>query len=123
MYRPLPKNLTIKDSKIDGLGLFSKTKIQKNSFIGITHVKHDDFQDMYIRTPLGGFYNHSKNPNVTKISSDTLPKYDFGQNIEMKIKESLEDKNNNKLKYFYLVSIKDIEPGEEILAKYTFYEF
>ena len=123
MYRPLPKNLTIKDSKIDGLGLFSKTKIQKNSFIGITHVKHDDFQDMYIRTPLGGFYNHSKNPNVTKISSDTLPKYDFGQNIEIKFKESLEDKNNNKLKYFYLVSLKYIEPGEEILAKYTFYEF
>ena len=123
MYRPLPKSLTIKDSKIDGLGLFSKTKIKKNSFLGITHVKHDDFQDMYIRTPLGGFYNHSKNPNVTKISSDTLPKYDFGQNIEIKIKESLEDKNNNKLKYFYLVSLKDIEPGEEILAKYTFYEF
>ena len=123
MYRPLPKSLTIKDSKIDGLGLFSKTKIQKNSFIGITHVKHNDFQDMYIRTPLGGFYNHSKNPNVTKISSDTLPKYDFGQNIEIKIKESLEDKNNNKLKYFYLVSLKDIEPGEEILAKYTFYQF
>ena len=123
MYRPLPKSLTIKDSKIDGLGLFSKTKIKKNSFIGITHVKHDDFQDMYIRTPLGGFYNHSKNPNVTKISSDTLPKYDFGQNIEIKIKESLEDKNNNKLKYFYLVSLKDIEPGEEILAKYTLYEF
>ena len=123
MYRPLPKSLTIKDSKIGGLGLFSKTKIQKNSFIGITHVKNIDFQDMYIRTPLGGFYNHSKNPNVTKISSDTLPKYDFGQNIEIKIKESLEDKNNNKLKYFYLVSLKDIEPGEEILAKYTFYEF
>ena len=123
MYRPLPKNLTIKDSKIDGLGLFSKTKIQKNSFIGITHVKNIDFQDNYIRTPLGGFYNHSKNPNVTKISSDTLPKYDFGQNIEIKIKESLEDKNNKNLKYFYLVSLKDIEPGEEILAKYTFYEF
>ena len=123
MCRPLPKNLTIKDSKIDGLGLFSKTKIQKNSFIGITHVKHIDFQDMYIRTPLGGFYNHSKNPNVTKISSDTLPKYDFGQNIEEKIKETPENKNNNNLKYFYLVSLKDIEPGEEILAKYTFYEF
>ena len=123
MYRPLPKSLTIKDSKIDGLGLFSKTKIQKNSFIGITHVKHDDFQDMYIRTPLGGFYNHSKNPNAIKLSSDTLPKYDFGQNIEKNIKETPEDKNNNNLKYFYLVSLKDIEPGEEILAKYTFYEF
>ena len=123
MYRPLPKNLTIKDSKIDGLGLFSKTKINKNSFIGISHVKHDDFQDMYIRTPLGGFYNHSKNPNVTKLSSITIPKYDFGQNIEEKIKETPEDKNNNNLKYFYLVSLKDIEPGEEILAKYTFYEF
>ena len=56
MYRPLPKSLTIKDSKIDGLGLFSKTKIKKNSFIGITHVKHDDFQDMYIRTPVS--YTH-----------------------------------------------------------------
>ena len=123
MYRPLPKNLTIKDSKIDGLGLFSKTKIKKNSFIGISHVKDDDFQDMYIRTPLGGFYNHSKNPNVTKLSSNTLPKYDFGQNIEEKIKEVAEDKNNNKLKYFYLVSLKNIEPGEEILTKYTFYEF
>ena len=122
MYRPLPANLTIQVSKIDGLGLFTKTKIQKNSFIGITHVKHEDFQDMYIRTPLGGFYNHSKNPNVTKISSDKLPKYDFGQNIEWKINEFLEDKNNN-LKYCYLVSLKDIEPGEEIVAKYTFYEF
>ena len=62
-------------------------------------------------------------PNVIKLSSDTLPKYDFGQNIEKNIKETLEDKNNNNLKYFYLVSLKDIEPGEEILAKYTFYEF
>ena len=122
MYRPLPANLTIQVSKIDGLGLFTKTKIQKNSFIGITHVKHEDFQDMYIRTPLGGFYNHSKNPNVTKISSDKLPKYDFGQNIERKINKFLEDKNNN-LKYCYLVSLRDIEPGEEIVAKYTFYEF
>ena len=122
MYRPLPANLTIQVSKIDGLGLFTKTKIQKNSFIGITHVKHEDFQDMYIRTPLGGFYNLSKNPNVTKISSDKLPKYDFGQNIERKINEFLEDKNNN-LKYCYLVSLRDIEPGEEIVAKYTFYEF
>ena len=122
MYRPLPANLTIQVSKTDGLGLFTKTKIQKNSFIGITHVKHEDFQDMYIRTPLGGFYNHSKNPNVTKISSDKLPKYDFGQNIEWKINEFLEDKNNN-LKYCYLVSLRDIEPGEEIVAKYTFYEF
>ena len=123
MYRPLPVNLTIKESKIDGLGLFSKTKIEKNSFIGITHVKNIDFQDNYLRTPLGGFYNHSKNPNAIKLSSDTLPKYDFGQNIEKNIKETPEDKNNYNLKYFYLVSLKDIEPGEEILAKYTFYEF
>ena len=63
MYRPLPVNLTIKESKIDGLGLFSKTKIEKNSFIGITHVKNIDFQDNYIRTPLGGFINHSDKPN------------------------------------------------------------
>tara|TARA_Y100000996_G_C22111602_1_gene474201 strand:+ start:81 stop:449 length:369 start_codon:yes stop_codon:yes gene_type:complete len=122
MYRPLPEMLTIKNSQIEGLGLFSKTKIKKNSFIGITHVKHHDFQNNYIRTPLGGFYNHSKNPNVIKISSETFPEYTFGQIINEKNKKNKEV-NNNSLKYLYLVSLKDIEPGEEILAKYTFYEF
>ena len=42
------------------------------------------------------------------------------QNLR-KINEFLEDKNNN-LKYCYLVSLREIEPGEEMVAKYTFYK-
>ena len=55
MYRPLPKELTIKDSSIEGLGLFSKVKLKKNSFLGVTHIRDELFEGKYIRTPLGGF--------------------------------------------------------------------
>jgi len=121
MYRPLPDKITIKDSNIEGLGLFSKVIIKNKSFIGITHVKHEEFQDKYIRTPLGGFYNHSKNPNVIKLASETLPKYNFGESFEENINDLLNiDKTSN---YLFLVSLKNIEPGEEIVAKYTFYDF
>ena len=63
MYQPLPKQLTIKESEIHGLGLFAKEDISRYTILGTTHVKHSEFQDGWIRTPLGGFYNHSKNPN------------------------------------------------------------
>ena len=55
MYRPLPKQLTIKNSPIEGLGLFATEDIKSNSFIGVTHVRDEQFENKYIRTPLGGF--------------------------------------------------------------------
>ena len=33
MYRPLPDGLTIKNSPIEGLGLFTNVKIKKDTFI------------------------------------------------------------------------------------------
>ena len=59
MYRPLPDELTIKSSPIEGLGLFATKEIKANTFIGITHIRDEQFENKYIRTPLGGFYNHS----------------------------------------------------------------
>ena len=47
MYRPLPKELTIKDSSIEGLGLFSKVKLKKNSFLGVTHIRDELFESKY----------------------------------------------------------------------------
>ena len=38
MYRPLPDELTIKHSPIEGLGLFATKEIKANTFIGITHI-------------------------------------------------------------------------------------
>ena len=51
-YRPLPRYLTIKDSGIDGLGLFASEDIAAGTYAGETHVKIDENQD-WLRTPLG----------------------------------------------------------------------
>ena len=70
MYRPLPKQVTIKKSYIEGLGLFASENIPMNSKLGISHVKDERFEDGYIRTPLGGFVNHSDIPNCEFYKDD-----------------------------------------------------
>ena len=123
MYRPLPNQLTIRNSEIEGLGLFSEIKISKNSFIGITHIRNESFPNSYIRTPLGGFYNHSKNPNMIKLGTDTLPEFKFGKTINSNLISSINKKNQKKSNFLFLVSLKDINPGQELVAEYTFYQF
>ena len=136
MYRPLPKELTIKNSKIEGLGLFATVKIKKNSFIGLTHIRDEMFEGKYIRTPLGGFYNHSKESNIMKMVSDVIPKFELGDSIDTNSKiEPLNDGKNNRenlnynlsekpeAKYMFIVSTRDIESGEELVADYTLYSF
>tara|TARA_B100000676_G_C17545796_1_gene564830 strand:+ start:121 stop:534 length:414 start_codon:yes stop_codon:yes gene_type:complete len=136
MYRPLPKELTIKNSKIEGLGLFATAKIKKNSYIGLTHIRDEMFEGKYIRTPLGGFYNHSKESNIMKMVSDVIPKFELGDSIDTNRKiEPLNDGKNNRenlyynlsekpeAKYMFIVSTRDIESGEELVADYTLYSF
>ena len=76
-YRPLPDYLTIMLSGIDGLGLFALKDIPTNTEIGITH--HHLWSEV-VRTALGGFINHSEDPNCrlervisTSILYTTLP--------------------------------------------------
>ena len=136
MYRPLPKELTIKNSKIEGLGLFATAKIKKNSYIGLTHIRDEMFEGKYIRTPLGGFYNHSRESNIMKMVSDVIPKFELGDSIDTNRKiEPLNDGKNNRenlyynlsekpeAKYMFIVSTRDIESGEELVADYTLYSF
>ena len=52
-YRPLPEYLTIENSPIQGLGLFSKETINKGVMIGKIHVPDPNQEGEYIRTPLG----------------------------------------------------------------------
>ena len=94
-YRPLPNVLTIKPSEIDGLGLFATKSIERGTLLGTTHVYDNRFEDGLIRTPLGGFFNHSENPNIE------LRETDFG---------------------LVMMTIKDISQGEEITGKYTIYD-
>ena len=62
-YSPLPNQVEIKNSSIHGLGLFSVKDIPQGIELGITHIKHKLFPNGWIRTPLGGFYNHYEKPN------------------------------------------------------------
>jgi SET domain-containing protein len=97
-YRPLPKCLTVAKSNIDGIGLFATDTILKDTVLGVSHVKNSDFEDGLIRTPLGGFFNHSIEPNC----------------------RILPDASSSNI--FKLVTNKDIFNGEEITCKYTIYD-
>ena len=136
MYKPLPKQLTVKNSVIEGLGLFATEVIKKYSFIGVTHVRDEQFENKYIRTPLGGFYNHSNQPNVIRMVSDSLPKLKFGDQVDpTKSTQELKKGENNvensfyhlqeksDAKYMFLISVKDIKTGQEIKANYNLYTY
>ena len=66
-FKPIPDYLTIKKSDIHGLGLFATEEIKEGVELGISHVKDDRFLHGYIRTSLGGFFNHSTTPNCEAI--------------------------------------------------------
>ena len=104
MYKPLPDSLTIKQSKVNGLGLFAKAFSPQATNLGMTHIK---IGEKILRTPLGGFINHANDPNCVKVEllmtnhDDPQVKFDY--------------------KKWNLITIKDINKGEEITLKYTFY--
>jgi|14BtaG_2_1085337.scaffolds.fasta_scaffold18957_2 mannose-6-phosphate isomerase-like protein (cupin superfamily) len=96
-YRPLPEGLYIGMSEIEGNGLFTSKELKKDDEMGISHIRYnsDDFHSNYIRTPLGGFINHSETPNCEF--------YECGAYLKMKIST-------------------DINAGEELTVKYTLYD-
>ena len=69
IYKPLPDYLAIGPSDIHGAGIIAQDDIPAEIDMGISHVYDPNFQHDYIRTPLGGFINHSENPNCY-ISTD-----------------------------------------------------
>ena len=132
MYKPLPNCLTIKKSPIEGLGLYATKNIKTNSFIGLTHIQDKNFENGYIRTPLGGFYNHSNEPNIRRVVSDILPKLNCGDLIDEsldveKVPDGKASRDNLypkvEGKYMFIVSTKDIKPGDELTANYNLYTY
>tara|TARA_Y100000310_G_C20047397_1_gene518940 strand:+ start:119 stop:415 length:297 start_codon:yes stop_codon:yes gene_type:complete len=96
MYKPLPDSLTIKTSKVNGLGLFAKEEIKQGANIGTTHIK---INEEILRTPLGGFINHANEANCIKI----------------------ELHDERYVKKWNLIALKNIKDGEELTVRYTFY--
>ena len=100
MYQPLPDHLTIAPSSIHRLGLFTEEAIEQGTNLGMSHLK---FDGEIIRTPLGGFINHSDEPNC--------------------VRAKLRYTNQAKLDYikWNLIVIRDIKKGEELTVIYKFY--
>ena len=99
-YRPLPSSLTIKRSGVDGLGLFANEYIEAETYLGITHI-FLYIEAEWIRTPLGGFINHSSDPNCSITYKDN----EYGRSKRM------------------LYTEEDIAPGEELLVYYSLDEY
>jgi len=70
MYNPLPNSVTIRESLIEGLGLFATKDIPVHTLIGKIHVPSEKEENGYFRTPLGGFGNHSNTANCSKVLMD-----------------------------------------------------
>ena len=86
-YRPLPEGLFIEESKSRDkvyllIGLYIGTRIL-------------DWPSMLVRTPLGGFINHSDEPNCMRVQKDNR---------------------------WNLLTIANILPGEELTLRYTMYK-
>lgn len=98
-WRPLPDFLTIRQSKIEGLGLFALKDLPEGTDLGMTHIFDKRFHDQYIRLPLGAFINHHEIPNSEAVFSE-------------------EDPEIGSLKHIRIVTLKPIREGEEITVKY-----
>ena len=89
-YKPLPDNLELRPSEIHGYGVFALEDIPAGQMLGLSHIQSPEL----IRTPLGGYINHSMNPNCIRILEGNR---------------------------WYLQSIQDIEEGEELTLMYKGY--
>ena len=112
MYKPLPDSLVIKQSGINGLGLFAKEALAEGTNLGMSHL---ELGKLIIRTPLGGFINHSSNANCIKVYL-LLTHQEWNHLSDLpNLKYAIDFKKWN------LVVIKDIKEGEELTVRYTFY--
>ncbi len=127
-FRPLLKCLTIAKSNIDGLGLFATQRIEKDTGLGITHIKSEALQELnnyedakrlhnerniwvmsddglkaslVIATAIGQFMNHSDTPNC--------------------INKDVKSGHKGFEKYIYLWTDQVIEKGEELTVNYKLY--
>lgn len=94
-YKPLPENLEVRESDIEGSGVFAKERIEASLDLGMTHIKVPIING-YVRTPLGGFINHTENSNCCLVQKLDWDDY----------------------RIYNLYTTKDIEPGEELTLNY-----
>ena len=113
LYKPLPHGLVIADSGINGQGLFTTRKLVAETDLGMSHV---ELGKLILRTPMGGFINHSNNPNCVKVKS-LLTRQEWNHRTDLP-----DDKYDHNFTKWNLIVIEDIEEGEELTLKYKWYD-
>ena len=109
MYKPLPDGLFIKDSDIQGQGVFTHRDLHVGCNLGESHyridtsgvesINQEENKNLLIRTPLGGFINHSDTPNCNRSQIRMKPGFDK----------------------WNIIVVENIKAGEELTLKYTMY--
>ena len=109
MYKPLPDGLIIKDSGIEGQGVFTTRDLHVGCNLGESHyridtsgvesINQEENKNLLIRTPLGGFINHSDTPNCSRSQIRLKPGFDK----------------------WNIIVVENIKAGEELTLKYTMY--
>ena len=109
MYKPLPSGLIIKDSGIQGQGVFTTRNLHVGCDLGESHyridtsgvesINQEENKNLLIRTPLGGFINHSDTPNCNRSQIRLKPGFDK----------------------WNIIVVENIKAGEELTLKYTMY--
>mgnify|MGYP003670348644 CR=1 FL=1 len=85
-YKPLPDGLYIGLSSIEGHGVYTSRALIKGCQLGESHyriatndipsVNTEENKTIMIRTPLGGFINHSDKPNCHRSQVRLKPGFD-----------------------------------------------
>ena len=112
-YQPLPSGLTVADSRISGQGLFTTRKLVAGTDLGMSHI---ELGKLLLRTPMGGFINHSINPNCVKVKS-LLTRQEWNHRTDLP-----NDKYDLNFTKWSLVVLDDIEEGDELTLKYKLYD-
>ena len=109
-YRPLPDGLYIGVSSIEGQGLYTDRALTKGCQLGESHYrvatndvpsKHtEENKSILIRTPFGGFINHSDKPNCHRS--------------QIRVKPGLDK--------WIITVVEDVNPGDELTLKYAMYD-
>lgn len=98
-WRPLPNSITIKESKIEGLGIFTTKDLATETDLGVSHIYDERFPDNYIRLPLGAFINHHEMPNCKAVIFESH--------------ESI-----GQIKHIRIITEMEISEGEELTLNY-----
>ena len=105
MYKPLQDYLEIRKSDIHGHGIFAKTEILANTNLGASHFIVPNYPEA-IRTPLGGFINHSKLSNCFRTNGSHRYPYRGKEGPHV----------------CYIITKENIKANEELTLTYQWYD-